>query len=97
MKPTFVHRSVVVSATRLRRARRRRLVTLAFVVSIAASFVAGEKVGARTAGPGERARDHLSEGMRPSPVPDDASSGNRESLEAEGASGIGADGNTQLK
>lgn len=97
MRTPSVHRSGAVSVGRLRRARRRRLVALAFVVSVATSFVAGEKMGARFAAASGGRREHPGIEAPSSPTPIDAPSGNRELLEVEGGSGIGADGNTQLK
>ena len=96
MRTPSVHRSGAVSLGRLRRARRRRLIALAFVVSVATSFVAGEKVGARFAAASGRGREHLATEAPSSRFPSDAPSGNRELLEVEGSSGIGWM-NTQLK
>jgi hypothetical protein len=72
MRTPSVHRSGAVSVGRLRRARRRRLIALAFVISVATSFVAGEKVGARFAAASGQGREHLVHEAPSSGTPSDA-------------------------
>jgi ferric-dicitrate binding protein FerR (iron transport regulator) len=83
--------------SRIRRNRRRRLVVLLFVVSIALSFAAGAKVGARSAISSDPGRYQASVAQRRSETLEDLVQKDRASPQVEESRGIGPDGNTQLK